>query len=164
MNGRKFSRRHPVGFLVLLGVLICPLPGWGEEFDITCCGSTNNTLLSTSPDLVLLGYEGKGISTSNQANKIFDNLSWQVVGMTKVVDGKAQWNEYRKYQDLNGDIFYVELSGVGPEGTYRILNGTGKYKGIKGEAKTKTTARGKSIVPGTGQYCGRAVGTFELAK
>jgi hypothetical protein len=160
----RLPRMHAAAFIFLLGILILPSAGWAEEFDITCCGSTNNTLLSTSPELVLLGYEGKGISTSNHSNKIFDNLSWQVVGMTKVVDGKAHWSEYRKYQDLNGDVFYVELSGVGPEGTYKILNGTGKYKGIKGEAKTKATARGKPIVAGTGQYCGRAIGTFELAK
>ena len=161
---RRFPRIRAAAFIFLLGILTLPSAGWAEEFDITCCGSGNNTMLSASPELVLLGYEGKGISTSNHANKIFDNLTWQVVGMAKVVDGKTYWNEYRKYQDLNGDVFYVELSGVGPEGTYKILNGTGKYKGIKGEAKTKATARGKPIVAGTGQYCGRAVGTFELAK
>jgi len=164
MKGILFSKAVAAIFFAFLGILILAPGGSGEDFDITCCGSTNNTLLSTSQELVLLGYEGKGISTSNHANKIFDNLTWQVVGMTKVVDGKAHWSEYRKYQDLNGDVFYVELSGVGPEGTYKILNGTGRYKGMKGEAKTKAVARGKPIVPGTGQYCGRAAGTFELAK
>ena len=164
MNGAWFSKSGAAILLAGLGIFIFAPAGWTEEFDITCCGSTNNTLLSTSQELILLGYEGKGISTSNHPNKIFDNLTWQVVGMTKVLDGKALWSEFRKYQDLNGDIFYVELSGVGPEGTYKILNGTGKYKGLTGEAKTKQVARGKPIVPGTGQYCGRAIGTFNLAK
>ncbi len=84
---RRFPRIWAAAFIFFLGILTIPSAGWTEEFDITCCGSTNNTLLSTAPELVLLGYEGKGISTSNHANKIFDNLSWQVVGMTKVVDG-----------------------------------------------------------------------------
>jgi len=66
--------------------------------------------------------------------------------------------------DPDGDVVVVEVQVVGPKKTMKFLHGTGKWKGIKGEAKGKTTAPGKPIVPGTVQSCSRYVGTFELQK
>jgi hypothetical protein len=66
--------------------------------------------------------------------------------------------------DPDGDIIIAELVVLGPEKTMKFLHGTGKWKGIKGEAKGKTTATGKPIAPGTIQTCSRYVGTFELPK
>ena len=163
MNGKR-SLRSEIGiFLAAVGLFLFPSLGWAEEFDITCCGSLNVTILSADQELRITGAEGKGISRSNHPNKIFDGSTWQVVSVSKVIGGTAQWIEYRKYQDMDGDIFYVEIFG-GAEGTLKFLDGTGKYKGITGEAKTTAVVRGKPIVPGTAQYCGRAIGSFTLKK
>ncbi len=52
----------------------------------------------------------------------------------------------------------------GPDATWNFLQGTGKWKGIKGGGKLLPVIQGKPIVPGTSQGCLRMTGTFELPK
>jgi hypothetical protein len=68
--------------------------------------------------------------------------------------------------DPDGDISVAEnLRALdGPDTTWNFLQGTGKWKGIKGEGKVRRIASGKPITPGTSQYCTRHIGTFELPK
>jgi hypothetical protein len=87
-----------------------------------------------------------------------------MMGMVRIENGKAYWSQYRKYQDPDGDTFVAELSGIGNEGTYKFMKGTGKWTGITGGGKAWRTTGGKSIMPGTQQYCGKSTGTYELKK
>jgi hypothetical protein len=64
----------------------------------------------------------------------------------------------------DGDAIVASVDVVGFEKTMTVLHGTGKWKGIKGEAKGKATTGGKFIVPGTFQACSRYVGSFNLPK
>jgi len=158
MDAGRLKGKSMALFLTALGFLSFTSPAWSESFDTVCCGSANYTLLSTAKELVLVGYEGKGISTVNDPKSIFYKCTWQAVGVTQVKDGIPSWVEYRKYMDSDGDIFYVDLTGTGNEGSIKFHQGTGKFRGIKGEGKTTEVIRGKAITPGTGQYCGRAFG------
>lgn len=101
---------------------------------------------------------------SHHENKVFDNCTFHVVAIAKTVDGKRRSDSYWKIMDPDGDVIVAEVVVLGPEKTMKFLHGTGKWKGIKGEAKGKTTASGKFIAPGTIQSCSRYVGTFELPK
>ncbi len=133
-------------------------------FDFTECVSGDLTILFQSKEITIAGIEGKGIFLSHHENKIFDNCTFHVVAIAKTVDGKRRSDSYWKIMDPNGDIIIAEVVVLGPEKTMKLLHGTGKWQGIKGEAKGKTTASGKFIVPGTIQGCSRYVGTFELPK
>lgn len=135
-----------------------------QPYEITCCGGGTVTMLYSSKDLTILSQDLKGISQSNHSNKTFDNCTWHMVGLVRIENGKAHWYQYRKYQDPDGDTFAAELSGIDNEGTFKFLQGTGKWSGITGEGKAWTTARGKAIMQGTQQYCGRSRGVFELKK
>jgi hypothetical protein len=108
--------------------------------------------------------EGKGIFFSNHANKVFDNCTFQVVQIARIFEGKRRSDSYWKIMDPDGDVVIAEVLVVGAEKTMTFLHGTGKWKGIKGGAKGKTTAAGKPATPGTFQACSRYVGTFELPK
>jgi len=66
--------------------------------------------------------------------------------------------------DPDGDFVVMESIREGAETHCKFLQGTGKWKGIKGEGKVRRIASGKSIAPGTSQYCTRHIGTFELPK
>jgi hypothetical protein len=112
----------------------------------------------------ILSQDLKGISQSNHPNKTFDNCTWQMAGLVRIENGKTHWYQYRKYQDPDGDTFAAELSGIDNEGTFKFLKGTGKWSGITGGGKAWLTARGKAIIPGTQQYCGKSAGTYELKK
>jgi hypothetical protein len=149
----------------LFSWIICiPVAQAQTPFDITECAVGNATMVYQSKECTIGGMEGKGIIFSHHENKVFDNCTFQVVAIAKTVDGKRRSDSYWKIMDPDGDIIIAELVVLGPEKTIKFIHGTGKWKGIKGEAKGKTTAIGKFIAPGTIQACSRYVGTFELPK
>jgi len=150
---------------VAIGIFIfIPVAQAQTPFDITECLAGTFTVVYESKEIRIGSVEGKGIIISHHENKVFDNCTFHVVSIAKTVDGKRRSDSYWKIMDPDGDIIIAELVVLGPEKTMKFLHGTGKWKGIKGEAKGKTTATGKPIAPGTIQTCSRYVGTFELPK
>jgi hypothetical protein len=149
----------------LFSLIVCiPVAQAQTPFDFTECYAGNATVVFQSKEITIVGSEGKGILISHHENKVFDNCTFHTVVIVKTVDGKRTSNSYWKIQDPDGDVVIAEVLVVGPEKTMTFLHGTGKWKGIKGSAKGKTTAAGKPVVPGTIQTCSRYVGTFELLK
>jgi hypothetical protein len=73
-----------------------------------------------------------------------------------------------KYMDRDGDYVIMEFNESGQgrqmEGSWKILYGAGKWKGIKGNGKHMHVAGGKPIKPNTIQGYSRNTGTFELPK
>jgi len=66
---------------------------------------------------------------------------------------------------VNGDTYLGEYSLSGPpgsEGTWTVLQGTGKWAGIKGGGPYRTFTQGRPVSPGTGQACNRAWGKYSL--
>jgi len=150
---------------VIIALVIFTATAQAETpFDVTECLAGTSTVVYESKEIRIGGTEGKGIIFSHHENKVFDNCTFHVVSIAKVVDGKRRSDSYWKIMDPDGDIIIAELVVLGPEKTMKFLHGTGKWKGIKGEAKGKTTATGKFIAPGTIQSCSRYIGTFELPK
>ena len=162
MNCIKMFR---MAILVVIGLFIfIPVAQAQTPFDFTECLAGNSTLVFDSKEIRIGSTEGKGIIFSHHENKVFDNCTFHVVSIAKVVDGKRRSDSYWKIMDPDGDIIIAEVVVLGPEKTMKFVHGTGKWKGIKGEAKGKTTAIGKFIAPGTIQSCSRYVGTFDLQK
>ena len=62
----------------------------------------------------------------------------------------------------DGDFVAGEATATGPEGHWQFLEGTGKYKGIKGGGPDQPFVSGKAIVPGTSQGCRSATGKYTL--
>ncbi len=160
-----FKKTWKMGIAIILGLLTFIAVAQAQTpFDITECGAGPVTVVYQSNEISISGLEGKGIFFSNHANKVFDNCTFQVVQIARIIDGKRTSNSYWKIQDPDGDVVIADVLVVGPEKTMTFLHGTGKWKGIKGGAKGKTSAAGKMIAPGTFQACSRYVGTFELPK
>ena len=154
-----------MGIAIILGLFVFISVAQAQTpFDVTECGAGQSTMVYQSNEITISGVEGKGIFFSHHENKVFDNFTFQVVAIVKVVDGKRRSDSYWKIMDPDGDIIIAELVVLGPEKTMKFLHGTGKWKGIKGEAKGKTTVAGRPAVPETIQACSRYVGIFELPK
>ena len=132
-------------------------------YDITNCYYGTSTALYRSKELTILSVDIKGIARSNHENKVFDNCSFHTVQVLQIMNGKLKRSGYTKFMDLDGDYFFVEISG-GKNATVKFLYGTGKWKGITGTGKFERIARGKAMEPGTFQGCVRNTGTFELPK
>ena len=149
---------------VLSMSLIIPVAQAEQQYDITDCGSMTFTVNSESDELTILTFDFKGIARSNSENKIFDNCTVFYVGVGRNMAGKQGAYGYSKYMDPDGDFVVMESIREGEETHCKFLQGTGKWKGIKGEGKVRRIAIGKPISPGTSQYCTRHIGTFELPK
>lgn len=162
MKTRRKSKIGSIMIMVLFGFI--PIAKAQTPFDITECGAGTSTVVYQSKEASIIGMDLKGIIFSHHENKVLNNCTFHVVGIAKVEDGKRRSDSYWKIMDSDGDIIIAEVVVLGPEKTMKFSHGTGKWKGIKGEAKGKTTAIGKMIEPGTIQSCSRYVGTFEWVK
>ena len=152
-----------VGFVLGMSLMI-PVAQAEQQYDITDCGSMTFTLNSESDELTIITFDFKGISRSNSENKIFDNCTVFYVGVARTMPGMSTAYGYSKYMDSDGDFVVMESIREGAETHCKFLQGTGKWKGIKGEGKLRRIAAGKPISAGTNQYCTRHIGTFELPK
>ena len=88
------------------------------------------------------------------------------MSLIKVMTGQTTGFTYSKLMDPDGDFVILETT-MAPgetEGNFMFLQGTGKWKGIKGSGKVRAIKCGKPITPGTGQQCNQWTGTFELPK
>jgi hypothetical protein len=151
---------------IVFGLVIhIPVAQAETPYDITPCSSGTITMLSQSKELTLLSVDTKGIARSNHENKVFDNCTFHHVNVTRIIAGKVHRLGYTKFMDPDGDCFFVEVSRAGGQSyDTKLLHGTGKWKGITGSGKLTSLTRGKPIMPGTYQGCGRHTGTFELPK
>jgi hypothetical protein len=161
---RKLDVKLPILIGILGLFLFTPIVQAQTPFDVTECGGGPVTIVFQSPEVTVSGLEGKGIFFSNHENKLFNNSTFQVVQIARVIGSNRVSNSYWKIMDPDGDAIVASVDVVGPEKTMIFLHGTGKWKGIKGGAKGKGITGGKFIVPGTFQACSRYVGTFELVK
>ncbi len=152
-----------IGIGLILGlVMFIPAAHAETPFDFNYCGSATITMVSESKELTVFGMNGKGSVFSNHENKVFDNFTYHFVGVVRVVDGKRTGNGYTKYLDPDGDSIVQEFTMAGMESSIKLLQGTGKWKGITGTGKSVPITDGKPTAPGT--TCRRIIGVFELAK
>jgi len=164
MDTKKADIRLCCLFGILGLFLFTPNVQAQTPFDVTECGSGTSTVVYQSKETSIASIDIKGLIFSHHENKVFNNCTFHVVAIAKTEDGKRRSDSYWKIMDPDGDILIAEVVVVGPEKTMKFIHGTGKWKGIKGEAKGKTSAIGRMIEPGTIQSCSRYVGTFELGK
>lgn len=153
-----------IALVFVFGCCIFTSVADAESYDMTNCYAGETTMLVASKELVVYGYDLKGIAQDNLDAKAFANMSFQCVGYTKIVAGKPEGQGICKFMDKDGDFFVGETTSVPPEGTWKTIYGTGKWKGITGSGKYMYITNSKPIVDGTFQGCNRGTGTYELPK
>jgi hypothetical protein len=122
------------------------------------------TTIVESEDLVIMGYESKGIVLDNTESKFFDNSTVHLADLIKIDKGKWIGIFLGKYMEPSGDFYVIETSLVGTEQDWKFIYGTGKFKGITGAGKAFRSTKGSPVSPGTLQGCTKISGTYELKK
>jgi len=135
-----------------------------QRFECVLCANMTMTTIVQSGDLIVMGYESKGIVLDNSENKFFDNDTVHGVGLMKIDKGRVTGSFINKHLNPNGDFYVLEGSFAGPEIDWKFIYGTGKFKGITGGGKSIRFTKGKPVTPGTSQYCAKVTGTYELEK
>ena len=157
-----------IGVTAVIGGLCVGIPVAHAErqaFENVWCGAATHNVLIASKDFTAMTNDAKGVLRSTQDSKLFDNWTTQSVNVIKGQEGKWFWNGYGKRMAPDGDFIIVEISGSSDGGAgSKLIYGTGKWTGIKGEMKVKRFTAGKPISQGTDQFCEHHEGWFELPK
>jgi hypothetical protein len=156
-----------IRFITCLIALVMLIPVANAEeksFGVISCRSGTITLLSASKELTVYSAEIKGINLVSDEDKTFENFTHRCIGVARVMGGEQWADGYCKYMDPEGDFFIVGYNGPGggKPTPWEFIQGTGKWKGIKGAGTAQTITRGKPIVEGTFQFCSKITGTYEL--
>ena len=163
-----FYRRNWIAMTVVILGLVMFIPvAQAERQDyefISCTASTSNVVTFT-PEMAILTYDAKSIIRSTHESKLFDNWTAHAVGVVKGMEGNWSWHSISKNMGPDGEFIVWEFYGDSESGsTGKAIYGTGKWKGVKGERKSKRITTGKPIVQGTDQLCEKQVGWIELSK
>ena len=146
-------------------VMVCPVVNAEQKpMSLISCRSGNIDMLTASKEVVVYGYELKGIDLGTEEDKTFENFTHKCIGVARVVGGPPVTTGYCKYMDPDGDYFIVHAEGeMGPKGLpWTYIQGTGKWEGIKGGGIVYNITKGKPIEEGTSQWCIKVEGTYEL--
>jgi len=111
-----------------------------EPIDITYCLSMTTIMVSETQELSINSFDFKGIARSNLENKAFDNLTFHGIGVGRdLADKRRHRYGYIKFMDPDGDILVTEnirTLDAGPDSDWNFLQGTGKWRGIRGEGNS----------------------------
>ena len=120
-------------------VILIPVVQAGEPIDFTQYASCTFIPASEDKEFRFSSFECIGITRSNQENKVFDNMTVLDVGVGRREGGESTAYSIAKYMDRDGDYVIMEFNESGwigrGEGVWKILYGTGKWKGSKGSGK-----------------------------
>lgn len=169
-TGERPGRRPSVLLLglavTLLGLAMLPLPAAAAEVDVTHCFAGTFTVFHGHKDLTpLSSWQSNGIIRSHHANKIFDNAGTHCEGIQRGGGEKADGFALCKLVDGDGDIAIWGGPYQGRKYSLPFLDGTGKWKGIKGSVAAEQAAVGKPALTGaTFHICSKWVGTVEVTK
>jgi hypothetical protein len=163
-----FYRRNWIAVIVVILALAMFVPvaqAQRQDFETRQCSANIYNVVHFTPELGIASYDQKSIIQSTHESKLFDNWTLHLVAVQKRIDGKTSWNGFSKEMGPDGEFIIWEFYGDNESGTTaKPIYGTGKWKGIKGERKSKVITAGKAIVPNTYQFCQKQVGWIELAK
>jgi hypothetical protein len=151
------------GIVFLTLIIFVPMTQAEQPLDMMLCGDVTFKTIVATPELTIMGYEQRGISLDNLPSKAQDNCTYHGVGVLKIEKGKMSLTGLEKFIYPNGDLAVVEGSQEGmAEGNYKIIYGTGKWKGATGKGNFIIFTKGQPVSPGTSQSCRRVKGTYEL--
>lgn len=160
------NRRFPTaGLMITLFGFACAatlVQAKDIPVDYTYCHAGTASVVTASKEFILNGAEFRGITRSNIEDKMLDNHTYHCVAVNRL--GEQTVNRgYCKIISPDGDAYFIEYSRVGTgEGAWKVLQGTGKWKGLAGDVVFRVTTQGTPVAPGTFQACGIGKGKYTL--
>jgi hypothetical protein len=139
-----------------------------EQLDITRCYSGTFTIIDNSEGIMpVLSWEDSGIIMSNSSNKILNGAVFHEAGIQRGIGPERIGHGLLKIMDNDGDTIIVGGPYTGFSGAWDFLEGTGKWKGVKGSLDSERIVFNKPnrpAMPGTYQTCRHETVTFQLGK
>lgn len=152
----------------LITLALAPASQAAEQLDVTDCYSGTAVSFHTSKSVMpVFSWAQNGILTSHTQNKLLENAVEHCEGVQRGLGSERTGYGLCKIVDDDGDMIIAEIPYSGLTYDVKFIEGSGKWKGLKGSLHSVLTVRskgGKGAMPGTYQGCRREKGTFELPK
>ena len=128
-----------------------------------CRAGTISWLARTDDGANIFALDHRGVQQSTHESKLFHNWSQRCVGTIGNYGGTRGGSGYCRNQDpASGDFVIIQFASdekkVGA-GTFRLVHGTGKWKGVTGGGTYESSGTFKPVDEGTYQNCITAKGT-----
>ena len=152
--------------LAIIGLaMLIPSAHAEETVDIKKFQSGTGTMFHQSKEAPpVYSWVGNGITMSD--DKRFNNLTIHCEGVAVGVGKNREGYAVCKATDLDGDMIIYGGPVAAPGSfDYKLMLGTGKWKGIKGAVSLQRIIRtkpGKGAMPDTWQQLHKMTVTFEL--
>jgi hypothetical protein len=165
-GGGIMNQMKGVIVIVLLTMVFLIPPAQAEEpYEGIWCYAGTSTVFHDSKDLTpIMGLQLSGIWMSHSENKFIDKAAGHCECVRRGVGEKTQVLCYCRFIEPDGDIVIMQYNVAGKEAGSKLLEGTGKYKGIKGSHTSEPFARGKPPMKGAFTGCNKLTGVYEIAK
>ena len=161
-------RRNWIAVTVLIFGLMMFMPNaqaQRQEFEAIQCLVGTLNVVHTSPELGISSIDFKGITQSTHESKLFDNWTRHTVLVFRREGNKTSFNGFTKALAPDGEFIIWEFSkDLQGEPIVKAIDGSGKWKGVKGEYTAKRITKGKPVAPNSDQYCEKVTGWIELPK
>ena len=139
-----------------------------QRLDVTDCYSGTAASFHTSKGVMpVFTWTQNGILASHTKAKLLENAVVHCAGIQRGLGPKRTGYGICKIVDDDGDMIIAEIPYSGFTYDMKFIEGSGKWKGVKGSLHSERTVRskaGKGAMPGTYQGCRRERGTIELPK
>jgi hypothetical protein len=161
---RHFRIRTLAVCAALVGVALSAGPAAAQQAYSTleCRAGTSTQLARGDDGTVIFGIDQRGVLQTTHESKMFHNWTQRCVGSIATIGGKRSGSGYCRSLDPAGDYvlsqWTVDEQKPGT-GTYRLLYGTGKWKGISGGGTYESSGAFRAVDEGTYQNCITAKGT-----
>lgn len=128
--------------ICVLGLMLfIPVANAEEKpINIVSCRSGTTMMLTADKELVIFGFELKGIDQDLKPDKIFENYTHSCMGTIQIMNGEQLSKGYCKYMAPDGDFFIVSFDGIGGAKPlpWIIFMARVNGKASKGEALSST--------------------------
>jgi hypothetical protein len=154
-----------LGFGMVAGLAfytqVCAAEG---KYDQTSCYSGPSHVIQQGDGIIAGSYDSTGLMPG-QEDTPFYRLSGRCVGQFSIINGEVSENGSCQWWNAAGDkIFGVYARKGDPakaEGTWRAVQGTGKFEGVISEGKWMPIGAFPPV-PNVGSTCNHEWGTYSL--
>jgi hypothetical protein len=159
------SHRVLLGFGMVAGLAFCTQVCAAEgKYDQTSCYSGPSHVIQQGDGIIAGSYDSTGLMPG-QEDTPFYHLSGRCVGQFSIINGEVSENGSCQWWNAAGDkIFGVYARKGDPakaEGTWRAVQGTGKFEGVISEGKWMPIGAFPPV-PNVGSTCNHEWGTYSL--
>ena len=110
------------------------------EVTIIQCGGGQVKSIATTPQHSFGTYEAYTTVRTDPAGGLFDLMSGQCLGASRLVDGKPSVWGHCEWTDKEGDKVLLHFArSEDLAGKFTVVHGTGKYAGLRGSREYQIT-------------------------